>query len=300
MSITPAPLTVTGETAANKVYDGTTTATLSGGVLSGVFAGDAANLTLTEAGLFVSKNAGTGIAVTVADILGGTAAGNYTLTQPAGITANITPLAVTVTGEAAANKVYDATTTATLSGGTLNGVLAGDASTVNLVQSGNFATKNIGTGIAVTATDSLTGANALNYTVTEPTGLTANITPVTLTVTGEVANNKAYDGTTNATLSGGTLVGVVAGDAAFGDTDANRHLRLEERRHRHRGHGHRHPRRHRRRQLSAHRTHGPVREHHGGGVDRGRRNRQQQGLRQHLHRHLHGRHAGRRCDRRLR
>jgi len=215
LSITAAPLTVTGETAANKVYDGTTAVTLSGGVLGGVVAADAANLTLTDAGVFVSKNAGTGVAVTVADILGGTAAGNYTLTQPAGITANITPLAVTVTGEAAANKVYDATTTATLSGGTLNGVLAGDASTVNLVQSGNFATKNIGTGIAVTATDSLTGANALNYTVTEPTGLTANITPVTLTVTGEVANNKAYDGTTNATLSGGTLVGVVAGDAAF-------------------------------------------------------------------------------------
>ena len=119
LSITAAPLTVTGETAANKVYDGTTAVTLSGGVLGGVVAADAANLTLTDAGVFVSKNAGTGVAVTVADILGGTAAGNYTLTQPAGITANITPLAVTVTGEAAANKVYDATTTATLSGGCL-------------------------------------------------------------------------------------------------------------------------------------------------------------------------------------
>jgi len=208
-NITPASLTVNGETAANKVYDTTTTATLSGGTLVGVLGGD--TVTLNQTGTFASKNVGTGIAVTAGDSLGGSAAGNYVLTQPGGLTANITPASLTVSGETASNKVYDSTTTAALSGGALVGVLGGD--TVTLNQAGTFASKNVGTGIAVTAGDSLGGAAAGNYVLTQPTGLSANITPANLTVSGETAANKVYDATNAATLSGGTLVGVLGGDA---------------------------------------------------------------------------------------
>jgi trimeric autotransporter adhesin len=208
LTVNPATLTVSGESAANKVYNGTTVATLSGGTLAGVISGDM--VTLTQSGSFVSKNAGNGIAVTATDTLGGASAGNYTLTEPVGITANIAPKALTVTGETDTNKVYNGTTAATLSGGTLVGAISGD--TVSLIQSGTFSSKNVGTSIAVTATDSLGGASAGNYTLTEPTVPKANITPLALTVSGETANNAVYNGTTAATLTGGTLVGVIGGD----------------------------------------------------------------------------------------
>jgi filamentous hemagglutinin family protein len=212
-NITPASLTVTGETAANKVYDGTVAATLTGGTLVGIVAGDGASLTLTDSGHFASKNAGSGVAVTATDTFSGTGSGNYTLVQPTGITATITPLAASVSGETANNKVYDATTAATLSGGVLNGILPSDTGAVTLSQTGQFASPNVGTGIAVTASDTLSGASGGNYTLTQPTGLTANITAKAVTVAGESASNKIYDGTLAATLTGGTLAGAVPGDA---------------------------------------------------------------------------------------
>ena len=208
VSITPATLSVSGEAVANKVYNGNTTATLSGGTLAGIVSGD--TVTLTQAGNFASPNAANGITVMASDSLGGTAAGNYTLTQPSGLSANITPATLSVSGEAVANKVYNGSTAAILSGGTLVGVVSGD--TVTLTQAGTFASQNVGTGITVMASDSLGGTAAGNYTLTQPSGLSANITPATLSVSGEAVANKVYNGSTAATLSGGTLVGVVSGD----------------------------------------------------------------------------------------
>ena len=210
LTINPATLTVTGETASNKVYDATTTATLSGGTLSGLIAGD--SVTLSQNGTFASKNVGTSIVVTSADTISGSSASNYILTQPTGLTASITAASLSVTGETASNKVYDATTTATLSGGTLSGVISGDA--VTLISSGTFSSKNVNSGITVTATDTLGGTSASNYTLIQTSGLTANITPASLTVTGETASNKVYDSTTTATINTGsaTLSGVYSGD----------------------------------------------------------------------------------------
>ncbi|MDB5231500.1 MAG: cytochrome c, 20 heme-binding site, partial [Chitinophagaceae bacterium] len=121
-------------------------------------------------------NVGTGIAVTSTSTLSGTKAGNYTLTQPTGLTANITAKALTISGAAAQNKPYDANTSATITG-TLSGVLNSDD--VTLTGTGTFNSANIGTGIAVTSTSTLGGTKAANYTLTQPTGLTANITSET-------------------------------------------------------------------------------------------------------------------------
>ncbi|MCE4556605.1 YDG domain-containing protein, partial [Roseateles cellulosilyticus] len=207
-TITPKALTVTGTTVANKVYDGLTTASLSGGSLVGIVGGDA--VTLTQAGSFVDKSAGTAKAVTAADTLGGTDASNYSITQPTGLTADITPKALTVTGTIAANKVYDGVLLASLSGGSLVGIVGSD--TVTLTQVGSFADKNVGTAKAVTAADTLGGTDAGNYSVTQPTGLSADITPKALTVTGSTVANKVYDGLTTASLTGGSLIGIVGSD----------------------------------------------------------------------------------------
>jgi hypothetical protein len=217
LTVTPAPLAVTGETASNKVYDGTTTAALSGGTLSGTIYGSD-SVSLSQAGSFASKNVGNGIVVTVADSLSGSAAGNYMLTQPTGLSANITPAPLTVTGETATNKVYDGTTTAALSGGTLSGTIYGSDS-VSLSQAGSFASKNVGNGIVVTVADSLSGAASGNYMLTQPTGLSANITPLAITVTA-IGADKVYDGTANDPV---TLLstGIISGDKViFADSTA--------------------------------------------------------------------------------
>ncbi len=219
-NITPAGLTVSGITAANKVYNASTVATIntSSATLVGVLSGDTVNLNTSGAtGIFASQNVGTGITVTVAGLtISGAQAGDYTLTEPM-TTANITPASLTVTGITAANKVYNASTAATLntSGATLVGVLSGD--TVNLNTSGatgTFASQNAGTGITGTVAGlTIRGAQAGDYTLTEPM-TTANITPAGLTVTGIAAANKVYNANTAATLntSGATLVGVLSGD----------------------------------------------------------------------------------------
>ena len=86
----------------------------------------------------------------------------------------------------ASNKVYDGTTAAVVSGGTLAGVIAPDA--VSVSTTGTFATANVGVGIVVTI--ALTGANAGNYTLTQP-GLPAHITVAVLTIPARSVT-KAY------------------------------------------------------------------------------------------------------------
>ena len=110
--------------------------------------------------------------------LAGTAAGNYTLTQPGGLTANITALGVTITsGLSANNKPYDGTTAATISSNNvvLNGVLVGDTANVRLNTNGytaNFTSASAGTGVGVTVSGlTLAGTAAGNYTLTQPGGL---------------------------------------------------------------------------------------------------------------------------------
>ena len=54
-------------------------------------------------------------------------------------------------------------------------VLPGDS--VTLIGSGIFASASDGSGISVTSTSTLSGANAGNYTLTQPTGLSGTILP---------------------------------------------------------------------------------------------------------------------------
>src|SRR5206468_8285057 len=57
--------------------------------------------------------------------------------------------------------------------------------------------------IAVTVSgNTLSGGQSGNYTLSQQTGLTPDISPKTLTVSGLSASNKIYDGTTAATLTG--------------------------------------------------------------------------------------------------
>ena len=75
-------LTVIGAKSDNKIYDGTTAATIMGGTLSGIELGDIITLGNAVDGNFASPDVGTDIAVGSLMTLDGTDAGNYSLTQP--------------------------------------------------------------------------------------------------------------------------------------------------------------------------------------------------------------------------
>lgn len=138
--------------------------------------------------------------------------GNYTGT--ASKTFRITPKALTVSGVAASNKIYDGTTTATITA-TLQGVTDGDSVQLT-APAANFDTKDAGTGKAVTiaagGSFTISGADAANYTLTQPTasGLTADITPATLTAPGNQTVKIRNNVTTKQTVSLPAVSGVEA------------------------------------------------------------------------------------------
>ena len=174
-------VTITGLGAANKVYDGNTTATVTGTAdVAGKVGSDDVTVTGGTA-TFADKNVGTGKTVTFTSYtLSGTAAGNYNLTaQPASVTAEITAKEVTVTGITATNRTYAKDNLeVTLNGGTLSGVISGDAVNVDLTNAkGKMANANAGNGKAVTVTGvALGGADKGNYRLKEqPTGVTVDI-----------------------------------------------------------------------------------------------------------------------------
>ena len=96
----PIDVYVLGSTVVEKTYDGVTTATITGGTLSGVPAEYLAGVTLTQSGTFATANIGNSIAVTATDVLNVAPglAGDFLLIEPTGLTGTILPANVTPTG----------------------------------------------------------------------------------------------------------------------------------------------------------------------------------------------------------
>ena len=218
LTIAPAVLTVTGGVAVSRAYDGTNAATATGATVSGVLGSD--NVSLVATGTFADANVGTAKVVTAAYTLAGTAANNYQIAaQPTGLSADITPAQLTVTGSTAVGRIYDRTTNATVIGSALTGVFGSDAVTLSSANA-SFADANVGTAKGVTTAYTLTGAAASNYQLMgQPTGLTASITPAPLTIAGGSAASRVYNGGTAATVTG-SLAGVIAGDSVALQTAA--------------------------------------------------------------------------------
>ncbi len=196
-SITSKPITVTA-TATDRVYNATTSATVT---LSspGVIVPDLVEFNYTQA-LFNNKTANVGKQVSVSGITisGGADAGNYTLTATtATTTGTISKSEITITGAVASNKVYNGTISATITGGTItSSVLLSDVVTLDL--KGVFDNRNVGENKPVTSTSTIGGADAANYFLTQPTGLTATITKKHIVEINPVTQNKTYDATVKA------------------------------------------------------------------------------------------------------
>ena len=215
VNILPKPVTVTGITAQDKPYDGSANAdfNVSKARIEGIV-GDDSLIVASATGEFEDKNAGNDKPVSISKIiLGGKDAGNYTVSQPAGVTATISPKALTITGVGATNKIYDGTTAATATGSAvLNGVAGEDDVTV-VPGTAAFTDKNAGPQTVTFTSYGIEGADAGNYTVSQPANVTATISRALVTITGVVVSDKTYDGSTAATVTNaGTVEGVVPGD----------------------------------------------------------------------------------------
>ena len=167
---------VTAISAANKVYDGTTDATLdlSKAVLTGQVAGDNVQVT-AAASSFDDKNAGVAKNVAISGItLAGSDLANYTLGDlgTARTQADITPRPLTnVAGITATSKVYDGSTDAplVLGAATFDGKLAADQLSI-VGATGAFADRHVGAGKKVAITGlTLSGLDARNYAFSQQT-----------------------------------------------------------------------------------------------------------------------------------
>jgi hypothetical protein len=127
--VTPAALSISGMSASNKVYDGTTTATLLGGALVGLVGNETLGFS-GQVGTFSDKNAGVAKAVTVSGVTladGTGLASNYTIAQPSGLIADITPAPLAVTADEQVKILgnFDPTLTYTTNGLVIGDVLSG-------------------------------------------------------------------------------------------------------------------------------------------------------------------------------
>ncbi|PIT81889.1 YDG domain-containing protein [Limnohabitans sp. 15K] len=228
--ITKKDVTLTGFTAANKVYDGNTLATITASnILTGV---GFETLSVRGTANFSDKNVGVSKLVSISDssaLVKVDGTGQWTnynlLNSTATTTANITPKFLQASG-LVADKVYDGTAQATLAGSAGVGVVTGD--TVFL-QAGSalFADKQVsrdatGQVVPKTVTVSglaLAGAEAGNYALSADSfQAQAKITPRLLDLQVSV-NDKPYDGTTTATARAAAS-NLIAGDAVQWDLGA--------------------------------------------------------------------------------
>lgn len=195
LEIAPKEVAIKNVSVVSKVYDGTTDAKItSEGMLDGVVGGDKVTIEPGKAA-YSDKNVGTDKTVAFSGFsLAGEDAANYVLkAQPKGTTASITPKELTIGALIVKDKQYDGKNTAEIDGTpVLIGVVDGDV--LELVNgTPTFDSVAIGKDIPIHFTAfTLSGDSVTvgNYTLTQPSGITANIVEY-------VADGSEYDVNSN-------------------------------------------------------------------------------------------------------
>jgi filamentous hemagglutinin family protein len=169
LAVNQKALTATA-TGVSKTYNGNTSMNGVTLGLTGLETNDV--VSVSGNGAFAQKNAGTSLVYSISSVtLGSTDAANYYLNGGSSLTgANgvITAANLSVTGITVGNKVYNATTAATLGGTAAIAALGADVLTLGGTGSGVFNNKNVGTGKAVTVSGyTLGGTDAGNYTLVQ-------------------------------------------------------------------------------------------------------------------------------------
>ncbi|MFL2912189.1 MAG: YDG domain-containing protein [Opitutales bacterium] len=243
VTITVKALSMNGLTSADREYDGTTTADVTGSpgsLLGAISPGSgtdldekpyedtsSVSLTGTAVGTFSDKNVADDKTVTFSGVsLTGSEASNYTLNAHETAKHDITPKPMEISGLTASNRVYDGGTNIYIDASsvvmsglvTINGV----DDDVNIASGwnghGSIVDENVGNGKTVTITSTYTGNDVGNYSITDQAPTTVNITqrPVGLLA------SKIYDGTTS--LGAGTITidtGVSSDDLDYSSATAS-------------------------------------------------------------------------------
>lgn len=198
-----------GITASNKVYDGTTSATVNteGATFTGLVGEDA--LTVTATGTFDNANVGVGKTVAISGLtLGGTSVANYQLAESghqASTTANITKKTLTVTADNASRAYGTANPAFGISyDGFVNEETASNLTTQPTASCTATATSNVGT-YPIT----LGGGESTNYYLTYVNG-ELTITQKEISIQWSEDRTFEYDGT--AKLLTATATGLVGTD----------------------------------------------------------------------------------------
>jgi len=183
--ISKKPLTITADAGQTKVYDKNSNVPASYTYThSGLVSGDSFSGELTRV---PGENAGT-YAIRIGSLAPLSGSDNYNITFNSN-DFEITKKVLTITGAKAEDKIYDATDIATITDGTLNGVVGTDV--VSFDVSATFNDKNVGTGKTVSTTFSLTGGTEVNnYSLIQPTGFTAKVTARELEIIGFSIKNR--------------------------------------------------------------------------------------------------------------
>ena len=216
LTVNAKAVTVSGFTASNKTYDGTTSATLSGGTVTGLVGNDV--VTASAMGAFADANVGTGKTVTISGLtLGGTNANNYELDaskSQSSTTADITAKEATLSWSNI-SFTYDGqehVPTATVSN-----LVSGDACTVTVE-----GTQTNAGDYTATATALSNSNYKLPATVTQ--GFTISKATPTLTFSASSASAKLKDAFTPPTLTtdpSGLTVSYSSSNMDVATVDAN-------------------------------------------------------------------------------
>ena len=184
----------------SKTYDGTTTAAVTAGALSGVVSGDA--VTVSAVATYNSKDFGTGKTITVEYTLSGNDAAKYI--KPV----NYTIATGIITQATSTTEVTCPTDSQTYTGSAITPctVSVTGAGGLNLTPDPTYASNTV----VGTASASYTYAGDANHS---GSGDSKNFDITAKHITGTfTASNKVYDGNDSATVTGRALVGAVVGD----------------------------------------------------------------------------------------
>ena len=198
VTIAKKEVTITGLSVENKVYDGTTAATITGTPVPNGLVVDDNGMFLHGFGVatFDTPDAGTGKTVTISGYAlsgNGNAEDNYELKQPAGITGTITPAPLTIDYATATNRGYEAgNRDVEITSVTFKGWQGPKAAVIgtDYTATGEMDTDAASTANRVHVTVDLMGAAAKNYTLEKNTCETSvAIFPLTAPILKSIVNH---------------------------------------------------------------------------------------------------------------
>ena len=221
--INKTPVTISGITVSDKVYDGNVL------TYSGVPSYSPAGYDGTGLEYNWSVQGGSSLGSVPTDV------GDYTLTikipdsnslYSGEVTHNVSIMKKDISVESVLvdNKTYDADTDANVTSVTFTGLASGESLVLDTdytVSSADFTNKNAGTAKSVTGTVTLVATSLSdNYTLSDGTfSSTANIIQKVISTNTVTVNDKAYDGTTTATANGVTFNGLENNETLVLGTD---------------------------------------------------------------------------------